>query len=576
MWQWHAAVFLCFLASGGALTTPSSRAQQLIGSDEVRIASRTYVPEQRVLRVESKAVQVGVVVRDRQDRTVPDLTASDFELIDRGKKQTISKFLVIHAEPATVSPNTPSVKSTVPPPPAPAARARRFIALFFDDLNTEPGDFRRTQVAAERFVGESLTPDDRVAIFANSGAQSEDFSNDKPKLISEIEKLHGHPRVPERGLEQCARIGPYEAYLINNNLDPEGLAIAVQDEEQCGGGDAQALQEMVKAEAEETWGFVEQVSQNTLARLQGVIAALARMPGQRTLLVASSGFLTPTLQQAQDAIVTQALHASVIIDSLDAKGLAVEALGPGQSLYARQVSSNTRAMYEVRMMAERESAVTAAMEDLADSTGGSFFHNNNDLSLGFRRLAAAPEFAYLLSFSPDRSLMDGKYHSLKVKLITANHYRLQARPGYFAPTKEASAPTAAEKLDAEVRGSDEKSEIPSTVRDALGAMKSGEREITVQTHVDIAKLPFEKEKDRHDEKLTFVAGLFDPQGKFVTGKEAEMDLALKQDSFERFSKSGITGSMSLEAPPGTYRLRVVVQEAVHGAMSATSQNVQIQ
>jgi len=124
--------------------------------------------------------------------------------------------------------------------------------------------------------------------------------------------------------------------------------------------------------------------------------------------------------------------------------------------------------------------------------------------------------------------------------------------------------------------SDEKSDFLATIRAALGAMKSGQREITIQTHVDISKLPFEKERDRHDEKLTFVVGLFDAQNKFVTGKEAEMDFAFKQDSYERFSKSGITGAMSLEAPPGTYRLRVVVEETVKDEMSASSQTVQIQ
>jgi hypothetical protein len=142
------------------------------------------------------------------------------------------------------------------------------------------------------------------------------------------------------------------------------------------------------------------------------------------------------------------------------------------------------------------------------------------------------------------------------------HDFIQARPGYFAPTKEAAGPTAAEKLDAEMLGSDTRSDFPATVSGALGAMKSGEREVTIQTHVDIANLPFEKEKDWHDEKLTFVAGLFDPEGKFIVGKSAEMELARKPDSFERFSKSGISGTMSLEAPPGKYRLRVVVEEAV--------------
>jgi len=33
-----------------------------------------------------------------------------------------------------------------------------------------------------------------------------------------------------------------------------------------------------------------------------------------------------------------------------------------------------------------------------------------------------------------------------------------------------------------------------------------------------------------------------------------MLFALKPESFERLSKSGVNGAMSLEAPPGAYRL----------------------
>jgi hypothetical protein len=53
-----------------------------------------------------------------------------------------------------------------------------------------------------------------------------------------------------------------------------------------------------------------------------------------------------------------------------------------------------------------------------------------------------------------------------------------------------------------------------------------------------------------------------------------MELALKPESFDRFSKTGINGVMQLEASSGTYRLRVAVQEA-HGAVSATTKNLQI-
>jgi hypothetical protein len=41
-----------------------------------------------------------------------------------------------------------------------------------------------------------------------------------------------------------------------------------------------------------------------------------------------------------------------------------------------------------------------AMASLADGTGGTFFHNRNDLGAGLVGLTAVPECVYLLEFSP--------------------------------------------------------------------------------------------------------------------------------------------------------------------------------
>jgi hypothetical protein len=93
---------------------------------------------------------------------------------------------------------------------------------------------------------------------------------------------------------------------------------------------------------------------------------------------------------------------------------------------------------------------------------------------------------------------------------------------------------------------------------------------------DIRKLPFKRRGERRIDMLTFVAALFDAQGKMVNGEEAQAQLALKPDTFEGFSKSGLSVVTSLKAPPGAYSLRVVVEEALQGKLSATSKNVQIQ
>jgi VWFA-related protein len=72
------------------------------------------------------------------------------------------------------------------------------------------------------------------------------------------------------------------------------------------------------------------------------------------------------------------------------------------------------------------------MSELADGTGGTFFHNSNGLEGGLKSLAQGPEYLYLLEFSPEKFKPDGSYHCLKVEL-NQDGLKVQARRGYFAP-----------------------------------------------------------------------------------------------------------------------------------------------
>jgi VWFA-related protein len=77
------------------------------------------------------------------------------------------------------------------------------------------------------------------------------------------------------------------------------------------------------------------------------------------------------------------------------------------------------------------------MAELADGTGGSLFHNSNDLDAGLKGLIEAPEVVYVLELSLDNVKPDGNYHSLKVN-VDRQGVQLQARRGYFMPTPKKS------------------------------------------------------------------------------------------------------------------------------------------
>ena len=59
----------------------------------------------------------------------------------------------------------------------------------------------------------------------------------------------------------------------------------------------------------------------SLLVLKDVVRRMSAMPGQRTIVLVSPGFLTPELQQEKTDILDRAIRSNVIVSSLDARGL---------------------------------------------------------------------------------------------------------------------------------------------------------------------------------------------------------------------------------------------------------------
>jgi VWFA-related protein len=572
-------------AAGSAVAVLSAAvfliAQDKIDPNELRASSAQYLPRPRyTLRTEARLVEVGVVVRDSRGRAVGGLQKSDFEVRDAGKKREISAFSV-----HTFTPAASARESDSPSPPAPEVLPR-FVGLLFDDLNSSLGEFRYAQVAAERFVKEGLAPGDRVAVFNTYGQQIIPFTADVPRLVEAIEGMRVRTRTVDGG--GCPRMTPYDSYLIANNLDSQSLETKVAEAKRCNpylavrqpqdrsrSPQSSQLSPMdpvvtaVMMQARSIWLQVRWTSQSALDAIQSTVDYMAAMPGSRTLLLASGGFLTGTLESEQNRIIIHALQGAVVINSLDAKGLyAPDAAemptgGDIQSIIRAQ-SLGTRPKEDGN----------SAMAYLAQSTGGLFFHNSNDLDRGFRELGVLPEVTYVLGFAPPAG-PDGRYHKLNVRLTGGNRRSVQARPGYYAPKEEAAQPSPERKIDREVLAAGTLNEIPAWITASPGKLESGTDVVNVDLHVDVRRLRFLDQSGVRAQRLTFIAALLDERGNFVTGREGVLDMALKEGTFARLSDRGLTTALQLEVPPGTYRLRGVIEEAREGQMTTSIQTVEI-
>ena len=132
----------------------------------------TAQPAPPLLRITVTLVQVDAVVTDGHGRRVPNLEASDFELLQVGAPQQISYFSYVpEPEPLPAPPPVPKGQKApqLAPEPITAAQVRRTIALVVDDLALSFDSIVRVRDALRKFVEQEMQPGDLVAIVRTGG-----------------------------------------------------------------------------------------------------------------------------------------------------------------------------------------------------------------------------------------------------------------------------------------------------------------------------------------------------------------------------------------------------------------------
>jgi VWFA-related protein len=399
-----------------------------------------------------------VVVRDAKGAAVGGLHKADFRLLDNGQPQAITGFSVEaskpQAAPAQAAPAAP-MPTAATLLPLPAAPPQRFIAFFIDDLHGKPEEFWRSRDAAWRFVSTSIRPQDHLAIFSASGKHNVDFTGNQARIHDALFHL-SFRRLLSGG---CPEIDEFEAYMVAKEQASDALAVLHAEAAQCtcgegsgeldspnpmqekpstmqqmGGGKNKQCERISDRDAEsranEIWVSSENQAKHSLQALENSVSRLAVMPGQRSLVLVSSGFLTEAQGDKIDLIINRALRQEVVISSIYAPGLEApstdEAAGESRQLPPRL------AVAKDQIKNVSAAHLTSAMASLSSGTGGTFFYNDNDFDAGIRRAAAAPDVLYMLTFTPQDLKLDGKFHNLKVGVDTREHLSIQARRGYFA------------------------------------------------------------------------------------------------------------------------------------------------
>jgi VWFA-related protein len=576
-------------AQSPAPAPPAAEAQPRVPAKNLpEMATQDVTP---TFTSRTNLVLMRVVVRDQAGHVNGNLQKEDFVLLDKGKPQFISRFSLektteLKAEAVASeagAAGVASVKNT-----GETALPGRYVGYVFDDLHLNFGDLAQSRNAAERHLAD-LPVTSRAAIFTTSGQVTQDFTDDVGKLKDAMLRIQ--PRSNLKPGVDCPDLTYYQADLIQNKHDPQALNAAVQDTILCANlvsdagppthGAAStttdpttlAAQQMALGTASRVVSIGDQETRLTLKVLDSLVRRISAMPGQRALVLVSPGFLMLDQQLDEYEVMDRAIRANVTISTLNARGLyaAIPSGDPNQ-MSASIASQNARTQYQ------RDSSMITdgVLGEIADGTGGTWFHDNNDLTEGFKRTAAAPEYYYLLGFSPDNLKFDGSYHSLKVTLKKSAGFTLQSRRGYYAPKHEVDAAQEAKReIEEALFSRDEWRDIPVEVHTQF--FKSGEAsaKLSVLARIDVRQLRFRKMEGRNLDILTVASGLFDRNGNYVSGMEKTVDMHLKDETLAAKLNSGITVKSGFDVTPGSYFVRVVVRDAEGQKMAALNGAVEI-
>jgi len=552
-------------------------------------------------------ISVPVVVRDREVRAIGNLQKEDFQVFDKGKPQTITKFSMEKSDRVIEVPaEAAHVKLENGPVPSQPALPERYVAYLVDDIHLESGDLLNARVAMHRHLDESLDPQSRAAIFTTSGQVLSEFTADREKLHAAVNKVQPYSSGIDRR-QDCPYISHYVAdLLVNKELylsgrlfsDPQLFAAieghsepvlsALYDEAVACTGCPQGIDQLtglplcaeqgitkLRSAAQLALTYGDRETLNALIALKDVVRKLISAPGKRNLVLVSPGFLlTMNHRTDENDVLERAIRSNVVVNTIDMRGLFANIAGGDAS----QPPYHSADAITYLGQADRDAATQAddVLAELANGTGGTFFHNDNDLKGGLNLLAARPDYVYILGFSPQDLKYDGAYHGLKVTVKNSAKLTIQARRGYWAPRHAVdSAEAAKEEIEETVFSRDEVQAIPLDVQTEFFRSGDEKFELTVTAQLDVKALRFNKAQDRNDDTLTVVTGLFDPNGNYIAGIEKVVELHLRDQTLQAFENAGINVKEHFNVAPGRYLVRVVVRDSVGKTITARNGGVQI-
>jgi VWFA-related protein len=549
----------------------------------IAILAGSVLAQDDVIKVRANLVNIDVMVKDKKGKYIPDLKAEDFTIVENGVAQKIEFFdaPLSHTETKSPTAAAPDVTTTT----TPAGAARNYVALVLDSQTTDVTNLKQVREGTLKYVRDQITDNDTVALLSvTNGLQMlQPFTQDKSRLIASLENLT---------INSTSKTFEQKDTAENINAQREILTAGAPN------GDIQltspaavklmiaqrVLAQFVKLRT----ALSLQQSRPILAALAAIAEGLRTIPGKKTVVLFSQGFVTPAVLDWQvQSTIDMANRANVAIYIIDSAGLRAGAPASGSlvpSTPLAGVSGITNQEQRIRAQGGETVFDNARQEGqgreydilyrISGDTGGRFLKGNNDIGQGLERINEEIHARYTLAYRSTNQNFDGTFRKVKIE-VKRPDAQIVSRSGYYAIPPEEIVPLspADKKLLSGFAAAQANPELPVFV--SLSQFRAREGLFTVPLAIELppAAVKFERKGDKRAMQLEVLGVLKTPNDKIISRLGGNFDVNLTDADYQSIVNNNIFYRQDMVLAPGEYTLDLIVRDRQSGKASAKREQI---
>jgi VWFA-related protein len=462
---------------------------------------------QHEVTVTLKLVQVFVL--DRKGNPALDLEKSDFVLYDNGKLQPISGF----EKHFLSGPKVTVEESKLPPGRDMASLMNRKFIFLIDYARNDLKGIMMSKNAALDFMNSKVQPGEEVALFSFSTISGltlhEYLTTDHDKVKAAIKKLRDTPGVPVS--EDFTGFGH----------EPMGM-------------------ELMSLQVMGGHGFAGAGNRNFFSEVKELAKALGHIPGQKNIILFSSGFGTNIVNPRTP-------------DSSFLKDMAQELASANAPVFS--VNTDTTMAHKVKTLAD------GSLDYLSKVTGGKYVGDVDYYARNATDIQSTTSNYYVLAYSIEVA-WDGKFHDIKVE-VKRPGYKVYGQKGYYGPVPFNRLSLVEKHFQLIDLALGEKSYFGQSLNFPLAALPfAGGKDTNI---VLLAEIPVTRLRQDVGDNTELISLILNENKTIIEGKRVEMNWGTVRG--EKACQYSVA-----KLGPGRYECRVIIRnlEDGRGAVGACS------